>query len=90
MSLYYYLFLIFVVAILTMSYILPLFCHKKKRDNRTDSQKILDSFRPYQDNFDINEFIQFVKNEPEIHHYKIANEIADNAENCKLSDNGRG
>ena len=54
----------FIVLVGLMAYFIPLWYNPIKRDNRTSSQKILDHFEVKEDTCDLNEFIQFCKNNP--------------------------
>ena len=60
----------FIVLVGLMAYFIPLWYNPIKRDNRTSSQKILDHFVVKEDKCDLDEFVEFCKNNPVKYNYK--------------------
>ena len=54
----------FIVLVGLMAYFIPLWYNPKRIDRRTESQKILDHFHVKEDSCDLNEFVQFCKENP--------------------------
>ena len=60
----------FIVLVGLMAYFIPLWYHPKRINYRTPSQKILDHFEVKEDKCDLDEFIEFCKNNPVKYNYK--------------------
>ncbi len=54
----------FIVFVGLLAYFIPLWYNPKRVDTRTESQKILDHFEMKEDKCELNEFIQFCKENP--------------------------
>lgn len=60
----------FIILVGLIAYFIPLWYHPTRIDNRTSSQKILDHFEVKEDKCDLDEFIEFCKNNPVKYNYK--------------------